>query len=352
VNRSSVLGQSTGTERAEAPLSAALRADDASRFTALTERLRRELHLHCYRLLGSLDDAEDAVQDTLLRAWRNRHTFQGRSPVRSWLYRIATNACLDMLRRHRRRVLPSHVVPANVADEQLAGVPEPLWLQPYPDRLLDELAVSENGPEAAVIAKETIELTFVAAIQLLPPRQRAVLVVRDVLGWSAADTAELLETSVTAVNSTLQRARTALQRNRPSGRLEWARASDSSDQERIMLQRFMHACERADAAAVVELLGEDARCTMPPFLSWFDGREAVAASIVQGLGEGNPGDWRMVATAANRQPAAAAYLRRWGDADFRAFAVHVLRIENGAIVDITGFHEPGLFPAFGLPPTA
>lgn len=244
MNRSSLLRRSTGTERDEAQFFAALRADDASTFTALSERYRRELHLHGYRLLGSLDDAEDAVQDTLLRAWHNRHTFQGCSLVRSWLYRIATNACLDMLRRHRRRVLPSDVVPANVADEQLAGVPEPLWLQPYPDRLLDELAATENEPEAAVIAKETIELTFIAAIQLLPPRQRAVLIVRDVLGWSAADTAEFLETSVAAVNSTLQRARTTLQRNRPSGRLEWARAPDSSDQERINAPAF-HARLRA-----------------------------------------------------------------------------------------------------------
>ena len=334
----------------EAPLVAALRSDDHTAFAEQVQHHRRALHVHCYRMLGSIDDAEDVVQETLLRAWRQRHGFQGRSSFRAWLYRIATNACIDSMRAGKRRVLPHHIAPANVPPEHMPPSPEPLWLQPYPDRLLDELQASSEDPEAEVVARETIELTFIAALQLLTPRQRAVLLVRDVLGWSAADVASLLGLTVVSVNSALQRARATVQRNRPSGRLEWS-AAPREQTEQELLERCMHACEQADAAAIVELLSSDVQWTMPPYPWWFDGRDAVAESLRQGLGEFRPGEWRVVPVRANRQPAAAAYVRRWDDDTYRAFAVHVLRVEGDAIAEVIGFHDPRLFDAFGLSPT-
>jgi len=321
---------------------------DASTFSQLAEPHRHELQVHCYRMLGSFDDAEDVVQESLLRAWRQRASFEGRSPFRTWLYRIATNACLDSLRQRTRRVLPQHVAPPNIPPEQLPEIGDVHWLQPYPDRLLDQ---TESGPEAIAIARETIELTFIAAMQLLPPRQRAALLVRDVLGWSATETASLLETTVASVNSLVQRARATVQRNRPPRRADWAAAPPSTEVEREMLEQFMRACERGDAAAIVDMLADDVQCTMPPFPWWFSGKAAVADSFRVGIGPGRPGDFRALATRANRQPACGSYLRSFGETEFRAFAIDVLHIEAGRIVDVTAFHEPALFEAFGLPPT-
>jgi RNA polymerase sigma-70 factor (TIGR02960 family) len=308
---------------------------DESAFAALVERHRRELHVHCYRMLGSFEEAEDLVQETFLRAWRKRESFEAGSSVRAWLYRIATNACLDALRRSRRRVPSLH---------SFAEVP---WLQPYPDRLLDEIAPSEDEPDAMVVAKETIELTFLAVIQLLPPRQRAVLIVRDVLGWSASETAALLDVTVAAANSALQRARATLRKRLPARPSDWY-GSEPSDQERALLEGFIDAHERADAAAAAALAREDIRVTMPPHPWCYDGLAAIAPLLQQGLSE--PGDWRLVPTRANRQPTAASYLRARGDAEFRAFKLDVLRIEGGLIAEITTF-DARLFPAFGLPPT-
>jgi RNA polymerase sigma-70 factor (ECF subfamily) len=254
------------------------------------------------------------------------------------------------MRAGKRRVLPYHIAPANLPPEHMPPSPEPLWLQPYPDRLLDVLQASSEDPEAEVVARETIELTFIAALQLLTPRQRAVLLVRDVLGWSAADVASLLGLTVVTVNGALQRARATVQRNRPSGRLEWSAASREQT-EQGLLERLMHACEQADAAAIVELLTSDVRWMMPPYPWWFDGRDAVAESLRQGLGEFRPGEWRVVPVRANRQPAAAAYVRRWDDDTYRAFAVHVLRVEGDAVAEVIGVHDPRLFEAFGLSPT-
>ncbi|HEY3060862.1 MAG TPA: sigma-70 family RNA polymerase sigma factor [Chloroflexota bacterium] len=321
---------------------------DAAAFAELAEPHRHELQVHCYRMLGSFDDAEDAVQESLLRAWRQRASFEGRSPFRAWLYRIATNACLDSLRRNTRRVLPQHVAPPNVPPEQVPDPGEVRWLQPYPDRLIDQ---AESSPEAHAIARETIELTFIAALQLLPSRQRAALLVREVLGWSANETAVLLETSVASVNSLVQRARATLQRNRPPRRTDWAATTDATDQERALLERFMRACERGDAAAIVDMLGDDVRCTMPPYPWWFAGKAAVAESFRMGLGPYRPGEFRVVPTRANRQPACATYVRVAGDTEYRAFAIDVLRIEHSQIVEVTAFHELALFEAFGLPLT-
>src|SRR5947208_16293403 len=274
-------------------------ADEAA-FAGLAERHRRELHVHCYRMLASFDEAEDAVQETFLRAWRSRNSFDGSALFRAWLYRIATNVCLDMRRRSERRL---------TAMRSFAEVP---WLQPYPDRLLDEVAPSEDQPDAVVVERETIELVFLAALQVLPPRQRAAFIVRDVLGWPASETASLLETSVAAANSALQRARATMQEPLPARRAEWAAGAPSAE-ERALLARFIDAHERCDAAAAVAIAAQGIRITMPPHPFFFEGLEAIAPLLERALGENRDGDWRLVPTRANRMPTAASYLRRPGD---------------------------------------
>ncbi len=320
---------------------AAARAGDESAFASLAEAYRAELQAHCYRMLGSLEDSEDLVQETFLRAWRKRASFQGRSTFRAWLYRIATNACLDALGRRRRSLGPHEGV------QPLAEIP---WLQPYPDHLLEGIAPSEEEPEAEVVARETIELAFIAAIQLLPPKQRAVLILRDVLGWSAAESASLLDVSVAAANSALQRARGTMKQHLPRHRLDWSPRDDPTEEERALLQRYMDATDRNDPAAMVELLREDAFCSMPPQAQWWRGNEAIVAAWVEG-GFGSPsiGHFRCVPVSSNRQPGVAAYLRRPGDKEYRALALDVLRIEDGRVAEIVAF-GPEMFPAFGLPP--
>jgi RNA polymerase sigma-70 factor, ECF subfamily len=322
---------------------AAARAGDQSAFAALVEPYRGELRAHCYRMVGSYEDSEDLVQGTFLRAWRRRKSFEGRSSFRAWLYRIATNACLDFLDRRPRAARPGE------AAKPPAGVP---WLQPYPDEVLEAVPSADAEPEAEVVAKETMELAFIAAIQLLPPKQRAALILRDVLGWSAKDTAEVLETSVAAVNSALQRGRATLRKHLPRRRDDWA-ASDTTEQERVVLERFMDAFERADTAAVAALLREDAQANMPPYPGWHDGRAMImdgSAMAFDRASEFYLGDWRCVPTRANMQPAAGFYVRRPGDDKFRAFALDVLTIEGGEITALTAF-EAVFFPAFGLPAT-
>jgi RNA polymerase sigma-70 factor, ECF subfamily len=309
--------------------------DDQTTFEALAERHRRELQLHCYRMLGSLEDSEDLVQETFLRAWRRRETFQGRSTVRAWLYRIATNACLDALQRRPRKPHGGEVP----------------WLQPYPDDLLEGIAEPDAEPDAALVAKETIELAFLVAIQHLPPKTRAVLILRDVLDWSAKDTAALLETSVAAVNSALQRARAGLQEHLPERRLEWAPGADPTASERELLDRYVEASERADAHALAALMREDSTWSMPPEPGLWRGRDAIVATWVEGgMGTTEFGRFRCLRTSANLQPAVACYLMKPGDTEFRALALDVLRIEEGEIADITSFVGT-VFPAFGLPPS-
>ena len=301
-------------------------------FTESIQRHRRELHVHCYRMLGSFDEAEDVVQEVLLRAWRARETYAGRASLRAWLYRIATNACLDVLRRERRR-----------GSTKVAEMP---WVQPYPDQLLDELAPPEAEPDAQIVAKETIELAFLAAIQVLPPRQRAVLILRDVLGWSAAETASFIDGTVAAANSALQRARATLQDQWPGGRLDAAPAAEPSETERQLLQRYIDAHEQANADGLIELLRDDVRLSITSLGTW-DGRETVAAGLKEGMN--SLGAWRVLPVRANRQPAAAGYLRRWGDDTFRAFAITLLRVEDGGLKEMAAFERPVLFPLFGLP---
>jgi RNA polymerase sigma-70 factor (TIGR02960 family) len=310
--------------------------DDAA-FAASTEPYRRELHVHSYRMLGSFEEAEDAVQETFLRAWRSRETFDGSAAFRAWLYRIATNVCLDLIRRNNRRRRSRSL-------DSLGEVP---WLQPYPDRLLDEIAPREDEPDALAVQRETIELAFLAAIQLLPPRQRAVLILRDVVEWSAKETATLLDMSVPAVNSALQRARATMAAHRPHGRTGQA-PPDVTPEERSLLERSIRAHEAADVDALAEMLREDVRIAMPPLPFWFNDK----ATFVPGLGPGlrDPGEWRLVEIRANRMPALASYLRPWDETEFRPFKIDVMRIEDGGVAEITTF-DARLFPAFGLPET-
>ena len=309
---------------------------DEAAFEAVAQRHRRELHVHCYRMLASFDEAEDAVQEVLLRAWRGRAEFDG-DQVRAWLYRIATNVCLDLLRSKSRRV------------GELRSIGEVGWLQPYPDRLLDEVATADDGPEAVAVARETIELAFLAALQVLPPRQRATLLLRDVLGMPAAETASLLDTTVPAANSALQRARVTMQGHLPSHRSDWA-AREPSANERELLAQFIEAHERCDAATAARVAARDIRVTMPPYPWLYDGIDAIQPLLERAFGPDRDGDWRMRATMANRLPAAASYLCRPGDTEFRAMKLDVLRVEDGLIAEITTF-GPALFPHFGLPET-
>jgi RNA polymerase sigma-70 factor, ECF subfamily len=315
------------------------RSGDDAAFGALVERYRRELQVHCYRMLGSLTDAEDHVQETLLRAWRSRATFAGRSTIRAWLYRIATNTCLDTLRTHPERVIPL----GDAASPPPSEIP---WLQPYPDALLDRDAPGRDQPDVLVVARETIELAYLAAIQLLPPNQRAVLILRDVLEWSAAETAELLDTSVASVTSALQRARATLKDNRPAEPSAWTPPAAPTAEERALLQRYMEAHVRADASALVSMMREDIRFTMPPQPALYVGRAVVGDFLAEAFR--TAGDFRLVATSANRMPAAANYLRAPGDTEFRALALDVLRFVDGQLVEITTF-EGSLFGYFGLP---
>ena len=317
-------------------------------FEAAVEPHRAELRVHCYRMLGSFEEAEDLVQETFLRAWRGRASFgaDGRFSARAWLYRIATNACLDVLRRRPRRVTPDDLGPAGDPSAPPAPPAELPWLQPFPDRLV---APAEDEPGAAVVERETIELAFLAAIQHLPPRQRAVLILRDVVGTSANDAAATLETSVVSVNSALQRARATLRERLPERRAEWTRAKSSDAAERELLRRYVEAHERADLDALAAVLREDVRLTMPPHPTWFDGRDAILVAMQQGFDPAF-GRLRAVLTGANLQPAAAHYLQRPGASGYEPLALDVLRIEDGRVAEIGSFVSPELFPAFGLPP--
>jgi RNA polymerase sigma-70 factor (ECF subfamily) len=296
-------------------------AVDATSFADLTRRHHGELRVHCYRMLGSFDAAEDHVQEVFLRAWRSRDAFEERSSARTWLYRIATNACLDTLRR--------------------TGPP----LQPYPDHLLDQ----QPGPDAAAVGRETISLAFLAAIQLLPARQRAVLILRDVLSWPAAEAADLLGATVPAANSALQRARATLRERWPGGRLEWSPAGDPDPAQRALLARYIDAHERADPEALIALLREDVRLTIEPGVGEWTGKAAVAGALRRDMN--SLGRWRMLPTAANRQPAVAGYVRGPADAGYRPFVLVVLHAEAGRIAAMDVFEAPGLFAAFGLPPS-
>jgi RNA polymerase sigma-70 factor (TIGR02960 family) len=305
-------------------------------FAGQIHRYYRELHVHCYRMLASFEEAEDAVQETFLRAWRARDSFDGAGSLRAWLYRIATNVCTDLLRSRQRRI---------PAGQSLADIS---WLQPYPDRLLDEIipAARDEEPEDIAIRRETISLAFLAALQALPPRQRAALVARDVLGQPAAETAKMLETSVASVNSALQRARATMKQRLPSDRADWS-VTEPTAAELELTARFIEAHERMDIDSAVALAAKDLRVTMPPYALRFDGRESIAELMERAA---SMGAWRLMPVSANRMPAAASYLLTAGDTLFRAYKADIIRVQDGSIAEITTF-GPGLFAAFGLPET-
>jgi RNA polymerase sigma-70 factor (ECF subfamily) len=328
---------------------AAARAGDEAAFTTLTRKYRRELHVHCYRMLASFEDAEDLVQETFLRAWQKRDTFQGRGSFRAWLYRIATNACLDFLARHERRVV--EISARGDAPSEGVVAPHVAWLQPYPDRLLERAGPAGGEPDMAIVRRETIELAFLVAMQFLPPKQRAVLILRDVLDWSASETATLLDSSVASVNAALQRARATMRRRHPA-RDNPPALRNVAEEERLLLQQYVDATERCDVGALTRLLSADALFTMPPAPMAFVGNDAVVRSWVDG-GFGTPpfDDFRCRVTGANGMPAIANYIRRPGQSHHEAFAVDVLRIENGAIAEITAFELGNLLDAFAIPRT-
>jgi RNA polymerase sigma-70 factor (TIGR02960 family) len=322
------------------------RAGDGEAFRELTDPYRRELQLHCYRILGSVQDAEDLLQETLLAAWRGLDRFQGRSSLRAWLYRIATNRCLNALRDSGRRPQPSS---GSVAMPEPTRWSEPVWLEPYPDVLLEDLPDRAPGPEARYAAKEATGLAFMTALQHLPPRQRAVLVLRDVLGFPTAEIADMLDSSQPSVKGALQRARATLQARLPPGDREPAPLPDSP-RERELVSRFAEAVERGDVDSVVALLTDDAWLAMPPLPHVYQGGAAIAAFLRERAAlRGAP--LRVVVTRANTQPAFGCYLPVPHSAIARAYGLLVLTLEGDRIAAITWFFDTGVFPRFGLPRT-
>jgi RNA polymerase sigma-70 factor (ECF subfamily) len=310
-------------------------------FTGLTGRFRGELLAHCYRMLGSADEAEDLVQETYLRAWRSYDGFEGRASVRTWLYRIATNVCLTAIERRGRRPLPSGLGgPAEDAAAPLVAGPEVPWLQPFPTGQ----ASGPEDPAAVAAARAGIRLAFVAALQYLSARQRALLILRDVLEWPAAEVAELLGTTTTAVNSGLRRARAQLAQALPA---EDELAEPAEPDRRAVLDRFAAAIQNADASLLAELLREDVALEMPPLLTWFTGRQTVAGFIAEHFLT-EPGGLRLVPVLANGQRAFAIYQRGPGGA-YHAHAMLVPTVTQSGIARIIAFQDPGLFGFFGLP---
>jgi RNA polymerase sigma-70 factor (ECF subfamily) len=322
------------------PALAAARAGDEGAFAQLVAPHRAELHAHCYRMLGSVPDAEDALQEALLRAWRGLPRFEGRSSFRSWLYTIATNVCFRAIERRPRRVLPIDYGPAADPHDALgAPLVESVWIDLYPDAAL--------GPEARYEQRESVELAFIAALQRLPARQRAVLILRDVLGLSGAEVAEALETTPASVYSALQRAHRTMDDNMPGESQQATLRSLGDDAGRAIVEGFVDAWERSDLDALVALLAEDARLTMPPIPTWFEGRDAVATFLRARPFSGRRA-WRLLPTRANGQLAVAEYVGD-GATAFRPHGITVLTLAGPRIEEMTAYLMPELFDRFGLP---
>jgi RNA polymerase sigma-70 factor (ECF subfamily) len=312
------------------------RAGDEAAFSRLVEPRRRELHAHCYRMLGSVHDAEDALQDTLLRAWRGLPRFEARSSLRSWLYTIATNSCLDQIARRPKRVLPIDRGPAT---DPLVGPDEPLvesvWIEPYPD---ETLGVDDRfaGPEASYELRESVELAFIAALEHLPATQRAVLILREVLGFSAKEVAQSLETTVASVNSALQRARAAVQERVPEQSQQTTLRALGDDSVRELVDRYVDAWERCDVEAFATMLAEDATFAMPPLANWYEGRDAIATWAARSPMSGE-WRWRAIRTTASGQPALGFYAWNAEEQRYRPFALNVLTLRGAQVSDVTAF---------------
>ena len=333
---------SGGLTPREQQLLDAVRRGDGDAFRRLVEPYRADLHAHCYRMLGSLHDADDALQDTLLRAWRALPRFGGRGLLRPWLYRIATNVCLDALARRTKRSLPiDHGRPAEPGEDPGAPLAESVWIEPYPDLEIG-LKAGYATPEARYERREAVELAFIAALQHLPARQRAVLILRDVLAFSAREVAEQLDTTVASIHSALQRARRSVDERVPQQSQQATLRSLGDASVRSIVERYMDAWERGDVAALAALLAEDATFAMPPYATWWRGREVIAAFASEPV-------HRYLPTRANGQPADAAY--RWDPhrGRYMAEALEVLALEGMRVKEMTAFMTPELFPRFGLP---
>jgi RNA polymerase sigma-70 factor (ECF subfamily) len=313
----------------------------------LVRRHGRELHVQCYRMLGSPEDAEDAVQETFIRAWAHLETFEGRSTVRAWLYGIAANTCLDMLRKRKSRSWPTHGWPAADPHQHPAPPADVAWLRPYPDRLLTLDLDGNPGPEAAYAARETMELALLAALQYLPPRQRAVLILRDVVRWPAGEVATVLEMTTAAVNSALQRAHATMASKLDADPHAWPAAPGRD--HRHLLQALIAAWEREDVPRLLELLRDDARLVMPPRPTWFEGRDAVATFFAGHVFAMSCG-WHLVPTEANGQPAFGLYQVTGESRPGHRYGIGVLDTAATGITQISMFvDDPGLFDLFGLP---
>ena len=314
-------------------------------FQTLNDQFRPELLAHCYRMLGSVHDAEDLVQETYLRAWRAYHKFEGRSSMRTWLYRIATNACLTALESSNKRPLPTGLgAPSSDPEGVLVQQPEVPWLEPVPDAMVGGQL---TDPASIVTSRESIRLAFIAALQHLPPRQRAVLILRDVLKWRAAEVAELLDTTTAAVNSALQRAHAQLEQVTP---VEDEVVEPSTPDQRELLEKYVAAFENYDVAAIVELFTKDAVWEMPPYTGWYQGAENIGRLIATNCPATGPGDMQLVPTEANGQPAFAVYMRG-ADGVHHAFQLQTLSVTGSGVAHVACFFDLRLFPRFGLPET-
>jgi RNA polymerase sigma-70 factor, ECF subfamily len=342
----------------EAQHLAAARNGDAGRFSELTEPYRRELQVHCYRILGSLHEAEDMVQETMLKAWKRLETYEGRASFRSWLYKIATNSCLDFLDQQKsRRLLPfENLSPSDPNTPILPPSPEIAWLEPFPDEWLGDK--SAINPEARYSDSESISLAFLTALQALPPRQRAVLILRDVLDFSANETAELLELTVSSVTSAQHRGRVTLSQRYQHGELEDSIMASTDERTQRLLDHFVRAWENADVEGLVALLKADAAFAMPPSPSWYQGRVSISAFVAATVfadGGMFPGKavhrWRLLPTRANGSPAFALYQRREGK-EYQAFGLIALIIVGDKLAQIISFIDPSLPSLFGFPPTS
>lgn len=333
-------------ERDEGLRIEAARTGDERAFRELLEPLDRELQVYAYRMLGGFQDAEDALQEARLKAWRALESFEPRASFRAWMYRIVTNTCLDMLRTRRRRLLPRDVSPSTAPGPPPTEMRSDIaWLEPYPDSLLP----ATPDPEAALLLRESVRLALIKALQVLPPRQRAALILHDVLDWSAVEVAKMLETTVPAVNSALQRARAGIARSNVS-----ASGTSPAEAEAKVLARFVRAWETGNFDDLVLMLAADAIMSMPPWVYWLDGREAVMASMTSpGTWDGTPrpGRYRLVATTMNGQPAALAYLRG-EDGRYASLCLTVLTLDGRACIsELTVFVLPEHFTAWGFPTT-
>jgi RNA polymerase sigma-70 factor (ECF subfamily) len=336
------------TERETPPNPTDLIAASQSDFGALLEPYRRELQAHCYRMVGSVHEAEDMVQETFLRAWRRRETFEGRATFRAWLYKIATNICLDTLAQRPRRMVPITRGAASSVDRPIpASLMEPIWLEPIPDELF---ATDDADPESYFVARENISVAFIAALHLLPPRQRAVLLLRDVLEWQAAEVATLLGLTVPAVKSALHRARTTLATHGAKIGADAISARTLDQATRAQLDQYVLAWENSDVSGLLSLLKEDATFSMPPIPSWYQGRETIGKLVSMTVfTPGSNGHWRLLPTRANGQIAFGLYRQAPDGGPHVGYGIQVLRLVDGAIEDIITFREASLFAYFKLP---